>query len=62
MKTFEEWCALFTGIEKDPRAIVKPPLTQIDFVQGRRHLAECKECTARMERVEASNPHTHKEK
>lgn len=62
MKTFEEWCAVFAGIEKDPRAIVTPRLTQLDYTYGRQHLAECKECAARMDRVEAANPNKCKEK
>ena len=50
MKTFEEWCEFFKGIEKDPSKPVTG-LTVRDFLQARAHLYVCEECDKRADRT-----------
>lgn len=56
MKSYDEWCLVFQGIEKDPSAKMNPPWTVRDLIAAKQHIAECKWCAASMDRVYRAAP------
>ena len=55
MRNFDEWCDFFKDIEADPTAIT-PLLTVRDLQEAKAHATECRDCSAIIDRVLASEP------
>lgn len=55
MKTFEEFCAFFQRIERDPAKIVTG-LKVRDLIAARAHVVDCQACSDILDRVLAQAP------